>query len=128
MHTQLIDSIVHEEQISDVCRIVADTNDEIDFFTIRLQTCILQAWVTIASYEYAAGRSRRHLLRRDGVTNTIKMELPHKIVFDMAVSDFKANWQKYYDNYFVLKEANKCSNWIPHFCCPNSSLSVCAGG
>ena len=56
-------------------------------------------WISIASYQSRRGHTVRYLNRKSGERQQFNLELPAFVVKNMALQDFKRNYQNYYADY-----------------------------
>jgi len=89
--------------LSQACRMFVATRGPFSAqFSVKLQTAFLGSYVTIAAYESILGKTKRLLYRSDGTCRQMDIDLPATIAKEMATRDFERNWQRYYDQYFVV--------------------------
>jgi hypothetical protein len=84
------------DQLGNHCRMVAAERFGANFDSnTRLQTSLLGGWTTIACYETRLGQSSRFVYQKDGTQLQYKLDLPAKVIREMAAEDFKRNYNGY---------------------------------
>lgn len=93
--------------LADYCRVLsAESPQNANDFSIRLQAYVMETWRTIAAYYSRNGRIARVLYRIDGRRKQIDVELPELSVKEMAEDDFTRNWERHYRGYMMHKPSS----------------------
>lgn len=98
------DSQKHEELLSNFCRLVVVTASH-STYSIKLQARMNGQWATVACYQCGLGAAVRHTYKLDGSRNCLDVGLPAKASRELAIEDFRRNWQFYYSRYLTSSTA-----------------------
>ena len=73
--------------------------DEPANFKVVLESLNHGTWHNLVTYEFRGNRGRRRVFFSDGKISILVLDLPRKVVLEMANEDLNRNWTVYYDQF-----------------------------